>query len=205
MLHVLVAATVALHNPLLLPGIHQPLYPRVRSLDSCRASVVAMDNPPPPRPSTTLLIGDAGAVLVYSLGLSTMRTFALAFQQMLAPGFDVGRDLASMDLHLTVQYINIETLSAMALTMAWLVGGTMAGACDETWFPAARERGVLPSLLRGWALASPIALLTKAVAVAAVMLPVGGWLAFDLPTATADLGGILASVSLWRTLFLQMV
>ena len=140
---------------------------------------------------------------MYSLGLSTMRTFAIAFEEMLAPGFDLGSDLATMDLHLTVQYINIETLSACVLTLSWLVGATFAGACDMSWMGKARDCGVPVALLRGWAFAAPLMLIGKAVAVAAVMLPVGGWLAFDVPTAVADLGGMLAAVSLWRTVLLQ--
>ena len=42
------------------------------------------------------------------------------------------------------------------------------------------------------------------LAVAAVILPVGGWLAFDLPTAVMDLGGMLLAVALWRTMLLRM-
>ena len=68
---------------------------------------------------------------------------------------------------------------------------------------AHKKSGVPVALLRGWAFAAPLMLIGKAVAVAAVMLPVGGWLAFDVPTAVADLGGMLAAVSLWRTVLLQ--
>ena len=62
-----------------------------------------------------------------------------------------------------------------------------------------------PSLLRPWAAAVPLAAVAKAAAVAAVSLPVGGWLAFDAPTAVADLCGMLAAVALWRTALLQIV
>ena len=53
----------------------------------------------------TLLLGDAGALLTYNLGLSTARTLELA-----GPDFDAATDLASANLHLTVQYIEIVRL-----------------------------------------------------------------------------------------------
>ena len=159
-----------------------------------------------PKPiSSTLLIGDAGALLCYSLGLSTLRTFGIAAQEALASGFDMSQDLAQMNLHLTVQYINIESSSATALTLAWLVGSSLAGACDYEWFERARDNGVVPSLLRAWAYAAPAAFVAKAIVVAAIILPVGGGIALDAPTAAADLGGMLMAVSLWRTLLLQVV
>ena len=205
------APTMALHSQMPWPRAPRSLETQ-RSCASCAScprvsaapKAMASGQPPPSPPvSRTLVLGDAGAVLVYSLGLSTMRTFGIAFQEMLSPGFDLSSDLASMDLHLTVQYINIETLSACVLTLSWLVAATYAGACDTAWMGKARECGVAVALLRAWAFAAPLALFGKAVAVAAVMLPVGGWLAFDVPTAVADLGGMLAAVSLWRTLLLQ--
>ena len=68
-----------------------------------------------------------------------------------------------------------------------------------------REDGVVQSLITGWLCAVPVAFVLKAIAVAVVIMPVGGWLAFDAPTAVADLGGILAAVALWRTLLLNTI
>merc|ERR1711924_386050 len=41
-----------------------------------------------------------------------------------------------------------------------------------------------------------------ACCVAAVILPVGGWLAFHAGTFVADVGGMLLAVALWRTALL---
>ena len=158
---------------------------------------------PPPQLSRVLLIGDAGAMLLYSLSLSTARTLAQA-----GPTFTF---MQESTLHLTYQYVAIEQLSAVALTLAWCVGAAYAGGLSQDWFERAREArdsspnfGVLRSLLSSWATAVPLAATGKTIAVAAVILPVGGWLAFDLPTAVMDLGGMLLAVALWRTMLLRM-
>ena len=111
-----------------------------------------------------------------------------------------------------MQYIQIEELSAIALTVAWLVAAAIAGALGDEWFAQAREAqrlspafGVVRSLTKSWLLAVPLAEVGKALAVAAVILPVGGWLAFDLPTAVTDLGGMLVTVTLWRTALLRIL
>ena len=104
-------------------------------------------------------------------------------------------------------------MSAVALTLSWCVGAAVAGALSPEWFGVAREErersgpalGVARSLLPSWATAVPLAAVAKALAVAAVILPVGGWLAFDAPTAVSDLGGMLVAVALWRGALLQIV
>ena len=35
-------------------------------------------------------------------------------------------------------------------------------------------------------------------------MPVGGWLAFDLGTAVADLGGMIFAVALWRSVLIRL-
>lgn len=54
-------------------------------------------------------------------------------------------------------------------------------------------------------MAAPLAFALKALGVAAVILPVGGGLRLDGPTAVGDLGGMLATLALWRTWLLQRV
>ena len=164
------------------------------------------------------MIGDAGALFCYNLGLSTVRTVEIAVAEAARPGFSLGHDLATANFHLTVQFINIEFASASALTMAWLIGSTLVGASDEEWLDDARRRGISlqqifedpqsrleSSLLRAWLVAAPLGFILKAIGVAAVILPVGGWLALDAPTAVADLGGMLAAVVLWRTVLVRIV
>lgn len=47
-------------------------------------------------------------------------------------------------------------------------------------------------LLRGWAIAAPVAFGMKTLGVAAVVLPLGGWLALSPSGVLIDLGGMLA-------------
>jgi hypothetical protein len=164
--------------------------------------------PPPPPLSRTLLLGDSGALLVYFLGLSTMRTLASAFES----GFDPAADVLDMNLKLTVEYIEIEQLSAIAITLAWLVGAAAVGALSPEWIDMARQAqrdapvlGIPRTLVRAWLTAVPLPFVAKAIAAAAIILPVGGWLALDAPTAVGDLGGMLAAVALWRTVLLVSI
>ena len=171
-------------STLLLSFTAQPSLRNINSpilTSACRhAAAVAASTPPPPL-SRLLLLGDAGALLTWSLGLSTARTLALA-----GPDFDAASDLVSFMLestmNMTVQYVAIELFSALALTLAWLVAAAIGGALDEDWFArtqSADALGVVRSLLSSWLIAIPLAEIGKATAVAAVILPVGGWLAFD--------------------------
>ena len=111
-------------------------------------------------------------------------------------------------MRLTLQFINVEVYSAVAIVLAWLIGGSVARACDADWLEldaeahAAAPLGVA-RIVRGWTLACPLAFVLKAVGVAAVVLPTGGWVRLDAPTAVADLGGMLAALLLWRTLLLR--
>ena len=153
----------------------------------------------------TLIVGDAGVLVTYSLTLSTMRAFALAGAEAFSQGFDLMADIRGLDLSTTLRFVQIEQASAVALTLAWVVGGSLAGAFDEAW--SSYEHADAPlgvaRLLRGWMYAVPIALIAKSLAVAAVILPAGGWVRPDVPTAIADLGGMLAAPALWRTWLLR--
>ena len=178
-------------STLLLSFTAQPSLLNSPILTSTRrhAAAVAASTPPPPLSRAFLLLGDAGALLTWSLGLSTARTLALA-----GPDFDAASDLVSFMLestmNMTVQYVAIELFSALALTLAWLVAAAIGGALDEDWFARTQSAdafGVVRSLLSSWLIAIPLAEIGKATAVAAVILPVGGWLAFDGPTAVQDL------------------
>lgn len=171
--------------------------------------LTACQSEPPEEISNVLLIGDAGALLTYFLGLSTARTLALA-----GPDFDAASDLASFmtesTMNLTYQWIAIEQLSAVALTLGWLVGATLGGALSIEWFSLVRKEessaplGVACTLVSSWLWAIPFAELGKSLAVAAVIMPVGGWLAFDLGTAVADLGGMIFAVALWRSVLIRL-
>ena len=114
-------------------------------------------------------------------------------------------------MSLTLQFIEIEELSAIVMALGWLIGAKLCGALNSTWFDRARQAdldspvlGVVSTLVPSWAIASLLFELGKAIVVAAVILPVGGWLAFDLPTAVEDVGGMLATVVLWRTALLRL-
>ena len=175
------------------------------------ASLVATERkePTPERISSLLLVGDAGAMITWCLGLSSLRTLGKLEPTLGAAGADLTRFLVESKLDLTVEYIAIESYSAVALTLAWCIGATLGGALSDDWWERAREAeqqpfGVLRTLLKSWAFAIPLAELGKIVAVAAVILPVGGWLAFDPAVAVQDLGGMLLAVALWRTVLLQL-
>jgi hypothetical protein len=181
----------------------------LRPLLAARAAPVFAVAPPPF--SRTLLIGDAGALLLYSLGLSASRTLALAPPDLSA-ATDLGSLLLESNMRLTVQFVEIEQLSAVVMALGWCVGAALGGGLGVDWFDRAEaaERdtpglGVMGTLLLSWAYATPLFELGKAVAVAAVILPVGGSLAFDPPTFVADAGGMLLAIALWRTALLRLI
>jgi len=184
------------------------------------ADCAAMRAPtPPPSPSplsSDLLVGDAAVLVTYFLSLSTARAFALAATEATAQSFDLAADLrgfscavatatscGGIDLLTTVRFITSEQFSAAGLAAAWCLGGSLAGATRADWVHLDEEVhssapfGVA-RLVRGWAVALPVAFVTKALIVAAVYMPAGGSVVFDLPTACGDLGGMLAVLVLWR-------
>ena len=120
-------------STLLLSFTAQPSLLNSPILTSTRrhAAAVAASTPPPPL-SRLLLLGDAGALLTWSLGLSTARTLALA-----GPDFDAASDLVSFMLestmNMTVHMLPL-SFSSLALTLAWLVAAAIGGALDEDWF-----------------------------------------------------------------------
>ena len=89
-----------------------PLTTRPASNVATRATPLVAREPSPPSPplSSVLLLGDAGALITYFLGLSSARTLALA-----VPGTDVASDadlvsgvtrfLLQSDLNLTVECV----------------------------------------------------------------------------------------------------
>ena len=64
---------------------------------------------------------------------------------------------------------------------------------------------MMRTLIRSWIIAIPLFEVGKALAVAAVILPVGGWLALDGQTAVADVGGMFLTIALWRTVLLRVI
>ena len=127
------------------PSLRNINSPILTSATRRHAFAIAASTPPPPL-SRVLLLGDAGALLTWSLGLSTARTLALA-----GPDFDAASDLVSFMLestmNMTVQYVAIELFSALALTLAWLVAAAIGGAPSSDP-PCAWQ--FLPAIARGW-------------------------------------------------------
>ena len=156
--------------------------------------------------SEALLVGDSAVLLGYSFGLSALRAVAAAAES--APPSDTfnwASDLATLDMHLSLQFVTIEQCSATCLVLTWLIGASRTGVLEPEWLAQARPESfdVGRSLLPTWYVSAPLFFVAKAIGTAAVIVPVGGWLAFDLPTAFADLGGQLGIVTLWRTLLVQ--
>ena len=97
-----------------------------------------------------------------------------------------------IDLGTTLRFITSEQASALSLTAAWLLGGTIAGATREDWarIDGADHRAAplgVARLLRGWAVAAPIAFVAKFLVVAAVYLPAGGSVRHAQPGDTVHL------------------
>ena len=157
-------------------------------------------------PSPRLLLYDGLVVLAYSLSVSTLRAYALAFSDATQPGFDLAADLKGIDLAMTLRFISIEQLSALSLAVAWMVGAAAAGAATESWRSFDHDAAPLgvARVLRAWAVAGPLAFVLKGLTTAAVVLPAGGSVAFDAPTAVADLGGMLLCVVLFRRWLLTL-
>ena len=166
------------------------------------ASDAAAAEPPSPR----LLLYDGLVVLAYSLSVSTLRAYALAFSDATQPGFDLAADLKGIDLAMTIRFIEIEQLSALSLAVAWMVGAAVAGAATQNWASFDHDAAPLgvARVLRAWAVAGPLAFVLKGLTTAAVVLPAGGSVAFDAPTAFADLGGMLLCVVLFRRWLLTL-
>ena len=157
-------------------------------------------------PSPRLLLYDGLVVLAYSLSVSTLRAYALAFSDATQPGFDLAADLKGIDLAMTIRFIEIEQLSALSLAVAWMVGAAAAGAATESWRSFDHDAAPLgvARVLRAWAVAGPLAFVLKGLTTAAVVLPAGGSVAFDAPTAFADLGGMLLVVVVFRRWLLTL-
>ena len=168
--------------------------------------VEALDAAAAEPPSPRLLLYDGLVVLAYSLSVSTLRAYALAFSDATQPGFDLAADLKGIDLAMTIRFIEIEQLSALSLAVAWMVGAAVAGAATESWRSFDHDAAPLgvARLLRAWAIAGPLAFVLKGLTTAAVVLPAGGSVAFDAPTAFADLGGMLLCVVLFRRWLLTL-
>ena len=95
--------------------------------------VEALDAAAAEPPSPRLLLYDGLVVLAYSLSVSTLRAYALAFSDATQPGFDLAADLKGIDLAMTMRFISIEELSAVSLAVAWMVGAAVAGAATQNW------------------------------------------------------------------------
>ncbi|KAL1525017.1 hypothetical protein AB1Y20_019892 [Prymnesium parvum] len=153
----------------------------------------------PPPLSAPLLIVDACVLVLYSLSVSIW---------MLITNGEAANPVAAMELDVDLREIALEMNSAVSIAFGWCIGGSIGGACDQEWVAlelAEHEKAPLgvARLLRGWAIASPLALGMKALGVAAVVLPLGGGLAIWPPGVLLDLGGMLAVILLWRRLLVK--
>ena len=114
-----------------------------------------------------------------------------------------------MDLSLTISYIAQEQYHAASLTLAWLIGGSLTGACSTKWLrlePKVHQNAPLrvAGLLRAWAAAVPIAAFLRLV-VPKVRLEETSidTLAFmDVQMLAVDAAGLLFAVGLWRRVVL---
>ncbi len=170
--------------------------------------------PPPPPISSQLLVADCTAIALYSLQLSSFKSFALALSDFSSPDFDLAADISSFDLSAVSAFVGVEQFLAASLVVGWLVGGgLLSDACSEDWQELdAAER--LANLLRGWAVATPVACALKYGVFANVDLPTLGRTAqavalesqlagFTLPNVCADTLGVFGVLLLWRQLLLK--
>lgn len=156
-------------------------------------------------------MSDAVVLTAYSLTLSAFKSFALAAADLVSPGFDFVADVAAFDLEATAAYIGVEQFGAASLALGWLIGGSASGACSEAW-ATLTEREQASRLLRGWALAAPIACALKygvlgqqgalpplgqSAEAAALEAQLGG---LTTQNVLADVFGMLAMLALWRRL-----
>ena len=162
---------------------------------------------------TGLLVADAGALAVYSLTISSFKSFALAGSDLTSPDFNFAADLSSFDLLAIAEYIGVEQYGAACLAVGWVVGGSSFGACSSAW-PKLGSKEQLLRLLRGWSVAAPLACFLKYGAFAQVTLPSLGQSAAALaleaelsgltaPNLEADTLGMLGILLLWRQLLLR--
>ena len=172
----------------------------------------AAGGPPQGGPlSPQLLVVDSGALLLWSLVVSSVNLFEKAYESA-SESFPIVFDLQQLPLNL--MDVAIEYSGAVCLALAWLVAGAWTGALEESWFDLDKdEHGAAPlgiaRLARAWIIAVPLFAVAKALGVVGIMLPLGNGLTDVLalpvswPTAIDHVAGMLLVVTLCRRLLLQ--
>ena len=172
----------------------------------------ATGGPPQGGPlSPQLLVVDSGALLLWSLVVSSVNLFEKAYESA-SESFPIVFDLQQLPLNL--MDVAIEYSGAVCLALAWLVAGAWTGALEESWFDLDKdEHGAAPlgiaRLARAWIIAVPLFAVAKALGVVGIMLPLGNGLTDVLalpvswPTAIDHVAGMLLVVTLCRRLLLQ--
>lgn len=118
---------------------------------------------------------------------------------------------ALLDLPLDLRDVTIEYSGALCLSLAWLVGASMSGALEESWWELDHRGSPLgiAGLVRSWTIAVPLFAVAKALGIAGVLLPLGAGLhevlaqPLSWPGLTDDLVGMLLATMLCRRLLLH--
>ena len=181
--------------------------------------------PPPPRPprlpalpapsppSPPLVVADCAALALFSLLSSSYKAFRVVAAELSSPDYDLAADLTSFDLQATAQYVGVEEYCAASLALSWLLGGVVAGACSEAWRYTLDGDTRWRTLVRGFLVAAPLALLLKYGVLSHCDLPSLGRTAqameleaqlagFNPTNALTDILGMLATLVLWRRVLL---
>lgn len=168
---------------------------------------------PPAPPSAPLLVADCAALALYSLSVSSYKAFRVVAAELTSPDYDFAEDLTSFDLQATVQYIGVEQFCAASLALGWLLGGAVAGACSEAWRTTLDEEARWRTLVSGFLVAAPLAVLIKYGVLANYELPSLGrtvqaaelealLAGFTPVNVLSDVVGMFATLVLWRRVLL---
>ena len=148
--------------------------------------------PPPPSPiSPQLCLLDANILLCYSLVVSITGLFKSG--EYLEPPIIVAQDFIDISLAFG---------SASSLILAWLVAGSLCGACREDWLSLeaeSHESAPLGAsrLLTSWAASVPLLLLERGVAAPPPAI------ADTLADTSAQALAVLVVLTLWRRWLLR--
>jgi hypothetical protein len=167
----------------------------------------------PPALSPMLLAADCAALVGISLLSSSLTALTIAGFDLASPGFDLAADVRSFDAGATAQYVGVEQLCAASPALSWLAGGVASGACGEDW--CTRDAAARwTSIVRGYALALPLALGLKYGLLAVLDLPSLGrstqalaleqqLAGFSVANVGSDALTMLGTLVLWRQVLLR--
>ena len=178
-----------------------------------RATTTVMAVNPDSEISKPVLAADCAAVALYSLQVSAIKALAVAAGDLTSPSFDLADDIASFDVAATMSYVGIEQFGAACLALGWLIGGAYSGACSERW-RSLTVSDQYSLLLRGWAVAAPLACILKYSVLCNIHIPVLGHspeaalleaqlAGFTAGNVLTDVFGILGALALWRQVMVR--